>query len=122
MILKLRNGKILIEENTIPSDVYNTEVLYDYELGTNHYTTVLTIDGTTYTGNNPKINLDLNKDKINFKVELFDSHNKSMRIYTGVYNYLKLCLIGTSNLMDVYKQLEILYNENVKLKEQGEVI
>ena len=49
MILKLRNGKILIEENTIPSDVYNTEVLYDYELGTNHYTTVLTIDGTTYT-------------------------------------------------------------------------
>lgn len=122
MILKLRNGKILIEENTIPSDVYNTEVLYDYELGTNHYTTVLTIDGNTYTGNNPKINLDLNKSKINFKVELFDSHNKSMRIYTGVYNYLKLCLIGTSNLMDVYKQLEILYNENVKLKEQGEVI
>jgi len=122
MILKLRNGKILIEENSIPSDVRNTEISYDYELGTNHYDIVLHIEDTIYKGVNPKVNLDFNKDTINLQVELFDTHGTSMRKYIGKYKYLKLCLIGTSELMDIYKQLELLYNENVKLKEQGEVI
>lgn len=122
MILKLRNGKILIEENSIPSDVSNTEISYDYELGTNHYDTVLIINDDVYRGLNPKVNLDLGEDEINLQVKLLDSRRRVIRKYIGTYKYLKLCLIGTSELMDVYKQLELLYNENVKLKEQGEVI
>ena len=122
MILKLRNGKILIEENSIPSDVSNTEISYDYELGTNHYGTVLIVNDDVYRGLNPKVNLDLGGNEINLQVKLLDSRKRVIRKYTGTYKYLKLCLIGTSELMDVYKQLELLYNENVKLKEQGEVI
>lgn len=122
MILKLRNGNILVEENAIPSDVSNTCITYDYELGTNHYDTVLTVLGSVYTGSNPCISIDTNANCIEFKVELLDTNERLMRVYTGVYEYKKLCLIGTNELMDVYKQLEILYNENIKLKEQGEVI
>ena len=122
MILKLRNNKIIIQDNTIPSYVFGTSVSYDYELGTNHYTPILYIKDDVYTGTNPIVKLDLDTHEVNLRVELQDTHGKCMRVYTGTYTYIKLCLIGTSELMDVYKQLELLYNENVKLKEQGEVI
>lgn len=122
MILKLRNGKIIIEENTIPSDVYNTPISYDYELGTNHYRTILTVEDTVYEGHNPKVNLDYSKPSLSLNVHLLDAHKCIIKSYTGTYKYMKLCLIGSDNLMDIYKQLELLYNENVKLKEQGEVI
>lgn len=122
MILKLRNKKIIIEENSIPSDVHHTPITYDYELGTNHYRTILTIENSTYEGLNPEVNLDYDRNDLNIRVELYDTHSTLMRTYTGTYKYLKLCLIGTDNLMDIYKQLKLLYNENVKLKEQGEVI
>ena len=122
MILKLRNGKILIENNTVPSDVHNTIVCYDYELGTNHYKTLLYIEDKVYEGSAVNTQIDYNKPQIEFKVELIDTHNRVVRKYTGTYIYLKLCLIGTSEITDIYKQLELLYNENVKLKEQGEVI
>lgn len=122
MILKLRNGKIIIEENTIPSDVYNTSISYDYELGTNHYKTILTVEDTVYEGHNPKVNLDYSKPRLRLNVHLLDAHKRIIKSYTGTYKYMKLCLIGSDNLMDIYKQLELLYNENVKLKEQGEVI
>lgn len=122
MILKLRNGKILIENNSIPSDVYNTVIQYDYELGTNHYKTILYIEDAVYEGNAPQINLDYNKTNLNLKVELIDTHDRVVRSYGGTYAYLKLCLLGTPNLIDIFEQLKLLYNENIKLKEQGEVI
>lgn len=122
MILKLRNKRIIIEDNQIPEDVYNTHIVYDYELGTNHYKTVLQIENDVYFGNSPKVNLDYNIDEINFNVKLIDVHGRCVREYSGVYRFKKLCLIGIHELMDVYKQLKQLQEENTKLKEQGEVI
>lgn len=122
MILKLRNETITVEANEIPLNTSSTFITYDYELGTNHYDTVLTVCDRVYKGKNPEVNLDCNYPFIGIKVELFDTNERLMRVYTGIFSYIKLCLIGTSELIDVYKQLEILYNENIKLKEQGEVI
>lgn len=122
MILKLRDGKIIIGDNRIPSETSGTYITYEYELGTNHYDTVLTIEGRLYYGKNPKVQLDFNKPYINLKVELYDTNHKLMRVYTGSYHYLKLCLLGNMNLIDIYNELKLLYNENRELKEKGEVI
>jgi hypothetical protein len=122
MILKLRDGKILISNNTIPSETSGTYITFEYELGTNHYDTVLSVNGHMYYGKNPKIELDFEDPLLTFKVDLYDVNKRLMRTYEGTYNYLKLCLIGNNNLIDIHKQLELLYNENEKLKEKGEVI
>lgn len=123
MILKLRNKRVIIEENTVPDRVNDIQIKYDYELGTNHYKTVLTLNETQfYVGYNPIVSLDTDKSTVIFKVDLYDTHNKLVREYTGTYNYCKLCLVGTSKLMDVYKELKRLSKENKELKEKGEVI
>ncbi len=122
MILKLRNNNIIIEDNSIPVDVRKAKIIYDYELGTNHYKTILKINDKVYEGPNPIADLDLKSDTLLLKVELLDTHNRLMRTYTGTYKYIKLCLIGNTKLIDTYEQLKVLQEENTKLKEQGEVI
>lgn len=122
MILKLRNGKILLENNTIPLNINDTIFSFDYELGTNHYTTVLHINGKKYIGLNKILDLDLNTDTVELKVELYDTNNTCMKIYTGTFKYLKLCLLGDNRLVDIYEQLKFLHEQNIMLQEKGDVI
>lgn len=123
MILKLRNGNITVEHNRVPERVNNIVVMYDFETGTNHYDVKLTVDDSVvHYGNNLVFKYDSPKDKIDLKVELLDTHNTVMRVYTGSFNYYKMSAIGDDTLINVYKELDRLYAENKKLKEQGEVI
>lgn len=122
MRLKLRNKTITIENNTIPEHVRRTPIVYDYELGTNHYRTVLTVDTKTYEGVNPIINLDILGDTVYLQVDLYDTNNKLMRTYKAEPKFCKLCLVGTQQLIDVYEELQKLYKENQELKEKGDVI
>lgn len=122
MILQLRNKKIHLKENTVPSSVDAVTIRYDFELGTNHYKPVLTINSTVYNDIFPTVPLDLNTDKLNIRVDLYDTHGRIMRSYSNTFNYKRLCLIGTDTLVDIYKKLQEVYKENIELKEKGEVI
>lgn len=122
MILKLRNGKITIEDNSVPELTRNVCIAYDYELGTNHYTTLLHANNITHVGPVANVALDFETPIINLKVELLDTHNRVVKTYTGSFKYIKMCLIGTSELVNVYKKLQELQEENTRLKEKGEVI
>lgn len=123
MILKLRNEKIFIEKNSVPEHVDNIIVMYDFELGTNHYGVKLTIDDTVvHYGNYLTFKYDSNKPSVNLKVELYDTHDTVMRTYTGTFNYYKTCLIGDDKLIDMHKELERLTILVKELQEKGEVI
>lgn len=122
MILRLRNGLITIKDNGLPTSTKEVHITYDYELGTNHYTTVLYINNRIHKGNVIDIDLDIDGDTLDLKVELLDAHKHVLKEYKGSFSYLKLCLIGTDKIPDMYKKLKELYNENKKLKEKGEVI
>ena len=123
MILKLRNGKIILEYNKIPFDVHNIKIDYDYELGTNHYKPLLIIDGKhKYYGNNLSFKYDSQNDTIKLEVNLLDTRNRVVKSYVGEFTYFKTCYISNKEIVDLYKKVEELYNENIKLKEQGEVI
>lgn len=122
MILKLRNGKIIIEENRIPTLCVGVPISFDYELGTNHYKTILTVLDKKYEGAYNVIPLDILDKEVSFKVELLDTHNTIMRTYTGTFTYMKMCMIGYPNIIDLYNELQRLYKENEELKEKGELI
>lgn len=122
MILQLRNKTIHLKENTVPSSVDAVTIRYDFELGTNHYKPVLTINGTIYNEIFPTISLDLNTDRLDIRVDLYDTHGCIMRSYSNNFNYKRLCLIGTDTLVDIYDTLQVVYKENIELKEKGEVI
>ena len=123
MILKLRNNEITVFNNSVPENVNNIKIMYDFETGTNHYDVKLTVDDTVvHYGNTLIFKYDSPKDKIDLKVELIDTHGTVMRTYTGSFNYYKMSAIGDDTLINVYKELDRLYAENQKLKEQGEVI
>ena len=119
MILQLRNNKISIKNNNVPEYMNSVRIVYDYELGTNHYKTVLYINGVEF---HKQDKLEFDTPVLEFKVELYDTHSTLMKVYTGEFLYTKLCLIGDSKLMNVYKQLQQLQEENKQLKEQGEVV
>lgn len=122
MILKLRNKQITIEEGGIPAFTAGVSIRYDYELGTNHYKTLLYINDQLYKGMYPLVPLDLDTDEIKIKVELLDTHDSVIRKYEGTFKYLKLCLIGEQSIVDIYEELQRLYKENQELKEKGDVI
>ena len=122
MILQLRSDKIYVRENTVPEYLGAVSIRYDFELGTNHYRPVLSVNGVVYEDISPTITLDLNTPTVVFKVDLYDSHARIVKTYTGTFNYLKLCLVGTDTLVDILEKAKELYKENIKLKEQGEVI
>lgn len=122
MILKLRNKQIIIEEGGIPAFTAGVSIRYDYELGTNHYKTLLYINDQLYKGMYPLVPLDLDTDTVKIKVELLDTHDSVIRVYEGTFKYLKLCLIGEQSIVDIYEELQRLYRENKELKEKGDVI
>lgn len=122
MILKLRNKTITIEEGGIPAFTAGVSIRYDYELGTNHYKTLLYINDQLYEGMYPLVPLDLDTDTVKIKVELIDTHDSVIRKYEGTFKYLKLCLIGEQSIVDIYEELQRLYKENKELKEKGDVI
>lgn len=122
MILQLRSDKIYVRENTVPEYLGAVSIRYDFELGTNHYRPVLSVNGVVYEDISPTITLDLNTPTVVFKVDLYDSHARIVKTYTGTFNYLKLCLVGTDTLVNILEKAKELYKENIKLKEQGEVI
>jgi hypothetical protein len=122
MKLKLRNKKIIIENNKIPEPAQATPIVYDYELGTNHYKTVLTVNTETYEGTNITVNLDILGSTVSLQVDLYDINDRLIRTYKAEPKFCKLCLVGTQQLMDVYEELQKLYKENQELKEKGDVI
>lgn len=122
MILKLRNGKIIIDDKGTPELTSGVQVTFDYELGTNHYKTRLTIAGTVYEGTYIIAPLDFDSTKIDIKVELLDPHNVIMRTYTGTFEYMKLCIIDSKDIRNLYSELERLMKENKELREKGDVI
>lgn len=122
MIIQLRNESITIKQNNIPEYINKVFISYDYELGTNHYTPVLYIEDKVFKGNNIDIELDLNVDRVNMKVELLDTHNTIMKVYTGVYTYFKTCTIGDRQHIDLYEEIDRLNEELKKLKEKGDVV
>lgn len=123
MILKLRDGNITILNNSTPEHVEELKITYDFETGTNHYNVKLTIDDTVVQyGNNIIFKYDSPNNTINLKVELLDTHDNIMHVYTGSFNYYKMCSIGDDRLINIYKEIQKLYDELLKIKEQGEVI
>ena len=122
MTLKLRNGKIYIEDNTTPERADAVHISYDYELGTNHYKTVLTVDGKQYAPSTNILPMYNFTDTVILKVELFDSHDTLMRVYEGTFSFMRLCLIGTKELIDIYDEVQFLQQENKELREKGDVI
>lgn len=122
MILQLRNNDIIIKKNNIVEYVNKVLLSYDYELGTNHFTPVLYIDDKIFKGNNIYVELDLNKDRVNMKVELLDCNDIVMRVYEHTYTYFKTCTIGDRQHIDLYEEIERLYEEIRILKEKGDVI
>lgn len=122
MILKLRNKKITIENIGTPECTASVPIVFDYELGTNHYKTHTTIMGITYVGSYITVPLDLHTSVLPIMVELLDDHDKVMRRYTGTFSYLKLCLIGTTDIFNIYEQLHQVSKELQELKEKGDVI
>ena len=122
MILQLRSDKIYVRENTVPEYLGAVSIRYDFDLGTNHYRPVLSVNGIVYEDISPTITLDLDTPTVVFKVDLYDSHARVVKTYTGTFNYLKLCLVGTDTLVNILEKAKELYKENIKLKEQGEVI
>lgn len=122
MILKLRNKKIIIDNTGTPELVSGVPIVFDYELGTNHYKTRLIVNGTIYRGNNFIVPLDYNTNTLSLTVELLDSRNIVMCTYKGAFSYLKLCLIGDSEIRNLYNEVARLTKENKELKEKGDVI
>ena len=122
MILTLRNNKITVHQNAIPESVYSVHIKYEFELGTNHLTPMLYINSKTYRGDNINIPLDYNKPTIYIKVELLDSYNKPVKVYTGTFNYYKTCTIGDSDHVNLYRKITQLEEKITKLEEKGEVI
>lgn len=123
MILKLRNKKIIIEQNNVPENVNNVHIQYDFELGTNHLYPRLIVNNTDiFEGDHIDVNLDYAGPSINLVVELYDAHNILMRRYVCVRKYHKTCTLGDTKHIDIYKELERVYKELKELKEKGEVI
>jgi hypothetical protein len=122
MILKLRNGRIIIEESGTPELTSGVRISFDYELGTNHYKTRLTVADTVYDGKYIIAPLDLNSSRVFLKVELLDNRDVVMRSYIGSFTYMKLCLIANDDIVNVYEELQRLTKENKELREKGDVI
>lgn len=122
MILQLKDNKINIKKNNIVEYVNRVLLSYEYELGTNHYTPVLYIADKVYKGNNIFVELDLNLDRVNMKVELLDCNNVVMRVYESTYTYFKTCTIGDRQHIDLYEEIERLNNIIKNLEEKGDVV
>lgn len=122
MILQLKDNKINIKKNNIVEYVNRVLLSYEYELGTNHYTPVLYIADKVYKGNNIFVELDLNLDRVNMKVELLDCNDVVMRVYESTYTYFKTCTIGDRQHIDLYEEIERLNNIIKKLEEKGDVV
>lgn len=122
MILQLKDNKINIKKNNIVEYVNRVLLSYEYELGTNHYTPVLYIADKVYKGNNIFVELDLNLDRVNMKVELLDYNNVVMRVYESTYTYFKTCTIGDRQHIDLYEEIERLNNIIKRLEEKGDVV
>lgn len=120
MILKLHKKKVHVIQNKVPEHVNKMTINYIYETGTNHLHPQLFINGILY--NRKVIRLDLKEPGINIVVNLLDSHNNIVHTYTGTFEYYKMCAIGTSELVNVYEELQRAYDEIEKLKTEGEVI
>ena len=122
MILQLKDNKINVKKNNIVEYVNRVLLSYEYELGTNHYTPVLYIADKVYKGNNIYVELDLNLDIVNMKVELLDCNDVVMRVYESTYTYFKTCTIGDRQHIDLYEEIERLNNIIKKLEEKGDVV
>ena len=122
MILQLKDNKINIKKNNIVEYVNRVLLSYEYELGTNHYTPVLYIADKVYRGNNIFVELDLNLDRVNMKVELLDCNDVVMRVYESTYTYFKTCTIGDRQHIDLYEEIERLNNIIKRLEEKGDVV
>lgn len=122
MILTLRNNKITVHQNAIPESVYSVHIKYEFELGTNHLNPVLYINDNIYKGDDINIPLDYGKPVIYIKVELLDSYNRPVKVYTGTFNYYKTCTIGDADHVNLYRKITQLEEKITKLEEKGEVI
>ena len=122
MILKLNNKTIKVFQNNVPDNVHKVDITYEFELGTNHLTPVLEVNGKQYIGNNIVIDLDYPHETIKLQVKLLDAYGNLVKLYTGTFLYYKMCVIGDLRFTDVFSELTRLYKENRELREKGEVI
>lgn len=122
MILSLHNKQITIKRNKVPEEYDKVNIIYEFELGTNHLYPYLYIKGKEYSGNNIYIPMDFTDDEVALIVQLKDSIGTVVKHYESTLRYYKTCTLGTPLLVDVYKELERLQAEVIRLQEQGEVI
>ena len=122
MILSLHNKKIIVKRNKVPEHYSNVNITYEFELGTNHLYPYLYIKGKEYKGNNIYIPMDFTDDALELIVLLKDSMGNVVKQYISTLQYYKTCTLGTPLLIDVYKELERLQAEVIRLQEHGEVI
>jgi hypothetical protein len=143
MILKLKNKIVGIEQMRFPELLNNTYIKYVFEKNTEHLHPVLTLNSFSYRGNNIFINIPEGsfEGSVTIKVELFDEHNKIIKIYENNLEYNRYQITGKKPVRpDVEKYIFDLQNEierlNIEmlaektrlekiiedLKDQGEIV
>jgi len=143
MILKLIDGKVLIQVMFVPELKSNTYVQYEFEQGTAHLHPVLHFGNQTFRGDRIFINLkdEVKAGDVVVKVELLDHQNKVIHIYESKVAYNIYQVLGDKpvrpDIEDYLYKLEeeirtlkqtlleetVRFNQIIKeLEEKGEIV
>jgi hypothetical protein len=110
MILKLIDGKVLIETMYVPELVERTYVEYVFEPNTQHLHPVMYLNEKLFRGNKEYIYISLEQQIINVKVELLDDNNHIVRTYVSNLPYNVYQILGQKpirpNIEDYLYKLE----------------
>ena len=94
MILKLIEGKVLIDTMFVPELKEHTFVHFQMEPNTDHLQRVLYINHLRFTDNVISLNNEIKPGLINIKVELLDDKNTLVHLYQAEVAYNIYHILG----------------------------
>ena len=120
MILKLIDGKILIQVMFVPESKSNTYIQYEFEEGTAHLHPVLYFGNQIFKGD--RIFIDI-KDEVKagdvvVKVELLDHQNKIIHIYESKIAYNIYQVLGQKPIRPDIEDYLYKLEEKIRLLKQ----
>jgi hypothetical protein len=119
MILKLINGKVLIETMFVPELAERTYVEYVFETNTQHLQPVLYFNEKIFRGNKQYINITLEQQIVNIKVELLDNNNHIVRTYVSNLPYNVYQILGNKPIRPDIEDYLYKLEEEIRLLKQA---
>ena len=121
MILKLIDGKVLIETMFVPELMKHTYIQYTFEPNTQHLQPVLYINNQVFKGNKQFIDIQLESDNVIVRVELFDDNNRIVRTYSSNMPYNVYQILGNKPIRPDIEDYLYKLEEEIRLDRKSVV-